>query len=588
MPTNLLLLFLLRDILLLFIPLAFLGIIIGIIYHEAPVEEKNTSGKLIASSTLGFLCGFILTPIFLSWAGLWTLLIFTVALTVFLPYYKYSIIISFICALIFFISGLENSLIKITSPPPFFWRNQEAESHKYLFGGWSPYARIDFYEMPDNSLAGLYNGVQQWFVSPSPDKDFDVRKEIYKKFEGDILLIGSGGGQGVVDLSKASSITAVELDPFVVQSLKGKLKKYNNKIYLKHNIITGDGRSFLESAEQKFDYIIYEGTDITVSHLQYSIISFENRLYTREGLKLALRHLKPGGVLFAVHTMSSIPSIRFLSGLPENTETAMWEGVAYGPIPFPSRFIAATYDKDKINMLKKWVREENINFTEINASKLNNDSHFSFGKYITDNRPFLYFTSYKELLPILLSIIIILLFLIISIIFTTPRKLTFYFIFIGCGYMILELYLLSIFHAFFRGYSETFAVIMTCLCLASAAGAITWKLISYRNIVVITLFSIFLACLSSYLLVYSGNNGLIKLFLFLLGTLPAGFTMGLYMPAGLKKAGKKAGIFWGIDALGTALGFALFYLVALVYGFNFTILLAGLFYTGAICLWPKS
>ena len=69
----------------------------------------------------------------------------------------------------------------------------------------------------------------------------------------DVLVIGSGAGMGLLHLeqSQPRSITAVELDPLVVDLSSGRFSAFNDHIYDRVEVYAMDGRSFLEATQEQ-------------------------------------------------------------------------------------------------------------------------------------------------------------------------------------------------------------------------------------------------------------------------------------------------------------------------------------------------
>ena len=210
------------------------------------------------------------------------------------------------------------------------------------------------------------------------------------------------------------------------------------------------------------------------------------------------------------------------------------------------------------------------------------------GVPITDSRPFLYFTSWDEVRPLIYGGAALFTLLALLAAFVRPRKRSLYFSFIGTGYILSELYLLAVFRSALGGYSTTFAAILAALSVAAAAGALLWEHYDKSQVVLITIGGFLAAILSPYLLQQFGHSTLAGAFFLLTASLPLGFALGLYLPAGLKHSEGRAALFWGIDAIGTALGFVLFFLISLAYGFHAAIALAVFCYLSALLLWPNS
>jgi hypothetical protein len=420
-------------------------------------------------------------------------------------------------------------------------------------------------------------------VCPDAEKDFYARKSLYSALEGDICVIGAGGGQALVDLTSAASVTVVELDPFVVDELKGELAPYNDSAYLHHRIIAGDGRAFLDRTRRHFDAIILEGTDVGATRPGHSPIEFENYLYTHEGIHRAIDRLSPEGVLIVVHTTRMLPTARVLAAVPHGTAVSIRKGTAHGPIDFPCRIVMVSQSDSTITHLDSVCTAQLPHFKKESVSLFysNDLVHTPFQAVIADNRPFLYFDSWKQLVPLLCSGLLISCLLLFCSIYIRPRYLTAYFWSIGMSFIIVELCLLAVFRSAAGNYHTTFSIIMTSLSIAMCTGALLWRRFNPALILYLTIGGIVFAyCMALYINT-TGISLWTRSLLCSLSVLPAGIGLGTYMPAGLSRAGNNAALWWGIDAAGTALGFVIFYIIALCGGFPAALIVGlGLYIVG--------
>jgi hypothetical protein len=561
------------------LPLGLMGISLGIVYQSADTGQRGVAGKLVAFSTLGFILGFVLSNPLLSLAGLLPALALC-AVMLALPSRPFlgTGAVAAASALVFLL-GLHQDLEAFAVPDTHFWRDDSAAPNEHLLGGWSPYARVDFYRTGSGCLAGAYNGDQQWMSCPRPEQDFDLRRALFPSFRGDVLVIGSGGGQGLVHLTAARSVVAVELDPFVVAAMKGPLAAYNAYAYRKHRVVAGDGRSYLDRTRRRFDTIVYEGTDVAVSRLSHSVISFESSLITREGLARAASRLADDGLLLALHARKPAPTARFVRGLPAGFHARVWKGVTVSPATnFPFLMAAASRSRPALERFSRLA-------APLKYAPLSPDAYAGW-KPVSDDRPFLYYTSPGEVVP--LYGFAIAAFIALASFFPRlrPRPLTGYFALIGLGFMVLELYLLASFRSVLGGYSDTYAAVMGSVALSSAAGSLLWEKIGRKGALVATGGGLVLTLLCTRLLGPLGGIPVLRPLLLLLGTAPVGFAAGLFLPAGLSRTSGRSAAFLAVDALGTAAGFALFYCLALDLGFPAAFAAACVLYAGALCLWP--
>ncbi len=119
--------------------------------------------------------------------------------------------------------------------------------------------------------------------------------------EPSVLIIGPGGG---VDIAKAvynrsRRIIAVEINPGVVRMMQGPLKEASGDVYGRAEIKVMDGRTYLRLSDEKFDLIHLAFADLYVPFI-HSDIFMENYLYTLEAFDEYFRHLTHGGMI-AVH-----------------------------------------------------------------------------------------------------------------------------------------------------------------------------------------------------------------------------------------------------------------------------------------------
>jgi spermidine synthase len=115
------------------------------------------------------------------------------------------------------------------------------------------------------------------------------------------LIIGAGGGMDIKGAlrSGAAHIDAVEINPVIVEAMKGPLAKYSGNIYLRPevNAHLAEGRRFVESSDKTYDIIQLSGVD-TYSATQAGAFALsENFLYTIEAMHSYLDHLSDDGIL---------------------------------------------------------------------------------------------------------------------------------------------------------------------------------------------------------------------------------------------------------------------------------------------------
>src|ERR671910_545725 len=128
------------------------------------------------------------------------------------------------------------------------------------------------------------------------------------------LVIGSGGGEDIiVALSGGTdNVTAVELNPLVVSAVK-RFDTQSGNIYDNNNVelFIDDGRRFISSTAEKYDVIVLKLVDSWAAQLAGGHALSENYLYTVEAFQQYLRHLDKdnGGMLVMTRWNFELPRL---------------------------------------------------------------------------------------------------------------------------------------------------------------------------------------------------------------------------------------------------------------------------------------
>lgn len=548
------------------LPFVVIGAINGIVYHQIKQFKVLDIGFFIAALSILFFFGYLGGVWIIKLVGIWNTLIvlFFLPLTVFFSR-RVNIIWLLLLMLIVPTINVGDKIFSALKKEEYFWSGWHKSQMVHLAGGWSPYARLDFYKKRDGFVAGVYNGLQQWTTHSDQEKDFDVRKALYPSVKGDVLLVGAGGGYGVGSLSSADNITAVELDPMVLDIMSNQLNEYNSDVFNRVKAVAGDGRTVLEKSENKYDYVIYEGTDVTVSRMRRSIISMENYLYTVEGMRTAFNRLKDDGALIVLHATKPVIAKRLVAALPEEAYRSVWSGSTKGAgIYFNYILTIASRSPSTIKFWNEQCRKSGIFIRDITSDS--GDKSWRI-EPITDNSPLLYFTSWQQVAGLLIVTAVVALLNIGFACWYRPLRTSFYFTFLGMAFVITQLYLVNIFRSTLGGYLETSSVVLGVFSLAYAIGALLYKRIPKKWINVIILYSFLLVfiCTQFFQSDHFFGSSLLKI---ALSTLSVGFAAGIYFPAGLARVSyQMISKYYALDVLGTALGFLLFYVVFLLGGF---------------------
>jgi len=544
------------------------GALSGIAYHETAVAAPGRLKHLIALSALAFFAGYLLSVYLFTALGVWNIFLATTLLILLpllrgRPAWVHAALLAAI--LLVPAADLEGPAFRLFARDPHLW---ETAPGRFVHGVWSPYARLDFYEMSDGRLAGLYNRTQQWAVG-DPAGDLAVRRALYGRITGEVLVIGSGGGYGLLSLTNAASITAVELDPGVVAAMKGPLARYNRNIY---NTVkkahAGDGRAFLDGSDDRFDAVILEAADLSYTAIPHSFVSMENYLYTKEGIATALSRLRPDGLLLIMVTKELIPAPKFINALPDGVHWRLFEGEieVIRSIQMNFDFILASPSADRIAAWETILGDPALRLRPVGSSDLARKSSFGLDP-ITDDRPLLYFKGWEQAVPFFALLFLLLATGTVVVSTAARRNEALFFSALGVAFMLAELHIINGMRAYLGGYLETSSILLGTLVLGGAAGTLVHDRLPdrARTIGLALTLPLMIALLRYAPLSWPFAA---KALYLIAALAPAAFFMGTLFPTGLARAqSEHAARHYATDTIGASLGLVLFYLLMLAGGF---------------------
>jgi len=113
-----------------------------------------------------------------------------------------------------------------------------------------------------------------------------------------VLVLGAGMGNDVATAVRnlAGSVTAVEIDPLIIQ-LGKRLHPEHPYADSRVTIVTDDARSYMQNTKSRFDLITFSLLDSHTTSSHYSNIRIDNYVYTREAITAAKSLLNPDGVM---------------------------------------------------------------------------------------------------------------------------------------------------------------------------------------------------------------------------------------------------------------------------------------------------
>src|SRR5918993_438179 len=482
------------------------------------------------------------------------------------------------------------------------------------------------------------------------------------------LVIGSGGGEDIiVALSGGTdNVTAVELNPLVVSAVK-RFDTQSGNIYDNNNVelFIDDGRRFISSTAEKYDVIVLKLVDSWAAQLAGGYALSENYLYTVEAFQQYLGHLDKdnGGMLVMTRWNFELPRLMplIVDSLVKETGKSR-ESVAkhvmvvedrpglyfgrsndnqkYYPVlvmvkstPFVNGEVTKVKEKAEGNQAEITMLADNYVAAPFN--KLFNNDSTIYNEYFsttvasnptipTDDSPF-YFA--REQIPkqmiILLVTVVAISGLLSALLIYHARKTRVKFdsrssfhvlfaIFIGVGFMILEVTFIQKFLLLLGTPIMALTVILFSILLSSGIGSyISGKIFSTRpHKAVLTSIPILAGIIIIYFLYLqqiiesSISMELPYRIALTFGLLfPAGFLMGFQFPSLIKMASlisiqnkndvvlqydnyrdsknNNTTLLWGINIVASVIGTVLAAISAMIIGFNGNLLIGLCMYLGA-------
>jgi predicted membrane-bound spermidine synthase len=489
------------------------------------------------------------------------------------------------------------------------------------------------------------------------------------------LVIGGGGGEDIlVALSGGvDNVTAVELNPIVISAVK-HFDGQSGNIYNNNNVdlFIDDGRRFISSTAEKYDVIVLKLVDSWAAQLAGGYALSENYLYTVEAFQQYLRHLDKdnGGMLVMTRWNFELPRLMplIVDSLVKETGKSR-ESVAEQVMVVEDRpglyFGRSTDDQkyypvlvmvkstpflnEEVTMVKEKAEGNHAeitmladNYVAVSFNKLFNNDNTLYNEYFsttaaasnptipTDDSPF-YFA--REQIPkqmvILLVTVVAISALLSALLVYHARKTRAKFdsrsslyllfaIFIGVGFMVLEVTFIQKFLLLLGTPIMALTVILFSILLSSGIGSyISGKVFSTRpHRAVLTSIPILAGIIIIYFIYLQQviastiSMDLPYRIALTFGLLfPAGFLMGFQFPSLIKMASLVAiqknrdkdnkvitvfqydnyrdsknnntTLLWGVNIVASVIGTVLAAISAMIIGFNGNLLIGLGMYLGA-------
>jgi len=625
------------------IPFLFGGMNLSLAFHF----YAKFSGKIYFSDLIGASIGALSVPLLLIFIKPESL-VFLVSLFPLLSSLFFSgfrnkkailiyVLILFVIAL-FFLNFSTNFISLGPSPTKALYQHLDQDKNLHIVKTkWNSFSRVDLVEGYQYFLGNIYIDTFAWtYIIPWNENGMDFAKDWFRyipfhvKPESKVLIIGSGGGTDVALalVSGSKDITAVEINPTIIEYVKGYGGKagniYDNK-YVR--VVNDEGRNYVSRSDEKFDVIELGFVDSSSAIVSGGLVISENYLYTVEAFKDYFAHLNDDGILAFVRYEIDIPRLLTISktaleesGVKENIDKHILV-ISQTDINEKEPFLGnqmvfiikkSPFEVNEINRVKsiiasEWdavimpyqnTKEPYKQFLSNNMSFSEFESKFDINVFpVRDDNPF-YFAYYKPIgipLIFLQTLCIPFLFSIVLFVFlwalkrkenTITKIDLIYFASLGIGFMLLEIPILQKFILLLGKPIFTFSVILFSLLLSTSLGSLTSnfvknkkipKLIVFSSLAVIIIAIIYLLSLNQiikYLLPLPLEQ---RIFLTFVSIFPLGFFMGIPFPSGLRllKTEKiRIPVVWGINGISSVFGSVLATVLGVAVGFHFALIIS--------------
>ncbi len=553
------------------------------------------------------------------------------------------------------LSALLIALIFMTAPFKLpYSKGYKEPPGTVLYEKWSPTARLSVLQYsffrPNGKLFGWGMGskyagkdaqfywIEQDGTAGTPINHFKGNREDLSYLTFDVTaaayllrppqkaaIIGPGGGRDILSayFSETPEIDAIELNPYMVQTLSGPFKDFSGDVYHLPGVqtILSEGRSYLTRTKNTYDLIQISLIDSWTATAAGAFALSENNLYTVESFRLYWEKLNPKGLisisrwfhvesptlailareaLIAAGIEKPLDHIVFLKG--DQVVTLLLSKSPFTPEDMIT--LQEICDEKGFQILFPLPPGEKQN--KLSETLNRPDKHFVKDglrfRAPTDNQPFFFhvvpiFSSislasfkdyaYNEIAVLtlrntikLVSALTFLFFFLPFFLFPKGREKgpgfwrgSFYFTSIGLAFMLIEMPWIQRFILYLGHPSHALTAVLTSLLLGAGAGS----LMSTR----IPLLWLQRAGFSAALVLGLLNLGMGGIFRATLGwdfplriavtfamILPPAFLMGLFLPLGLLRFGEDhKAWFWALN--GTASVLASVFSLALSMEFGF-------------------
>ncbi len=563
---------------------------------------------------------------------------------------KKTILFSMLLITLITIMGISNKIFTIKPKIAKRMYIESFEHGKIEYSKWSPINKIDVSKfMKKQKIIWLNGGTQQSFLVKSKKGEYKKKRittlyqaipYVLSKKRGSAFIIGSAGGLEVLCAlsNKFKKIIAVEMDPVIVELVKGKYSNYIGDIFLdpRVTLFNDEGRSVLKRSNENFDVIQMVNSHTTDLLLSGGLSVSETYIYTVESFKDYWNHLNNGGFLYIVHVFGErlfSTAIQALKELkvenPENKFIIFQKKKGFnfffmkkGDFSYNEHKFLSNYFGTSNIVFSPFIKKNNVYYSIINGKlqKIIEETGIRLTP-VRDNSPYLNQANYigqfkfkrniikgigKKVVEIGLvysnyiyfSIFLVsLLFTLAFIVIPAYKDLRYdnkryvyhllYFFLIGVGFIMNEIIFIKIFQLFLGNPAYSIPIIIFNLLTSSGMGSYISKNFDNKSITISSLVLFLVLLLYSQFLFIILNKIIffpliIRILISFFILFIPGVIMGVFFPAGFREASQNnkniVGFIWGANAFATVIGSILAVIISINFSFTISLIFSACIY----------
>lgn len=242
--------------------------------------------------------------------------------------------------------------------------------HEVLETTWSPYYFLNFISFRDgHCLGGVYSYLMLWQVCDDTSMLQKEQRAFHRavgKGKTSLLVLGRTDGTTPLTLEsdpgQLQRVTAVEIDPIVVDRMKGRYRGYNQGVFERpgYRAVVADWRNFIERDRERYDLIVMDGLGIRLVVQPLTNFFQEDFVFTRESFRTLFdERLEKDGIL-AINWGSSVEfeAIPLVANFPDDVGYRIF-WTTFSDYPFmglPVFLIAASRDESALARIADELR----------------------------------------------------------------------------------------------------------------------------------------------------------------------------------------------------------------------------------------